>query len=120
MLQVGLSFYRNALRFLYPVTLTKLLWCCCSFNGGFSFGCWCGALASHELQYTAIKALTWKAHTSLRSIGKEGSRAAALDLFPQAAHLLKYARPGENVCACPNHMVAEGPRACDDRKGRPR
>ena len=104
--------------------------CGCSFNGGFSFGTWCGALAAHGVPCTPIKALSWKRQLSLLRLGKEGSRLTALELFPQAAGLLKCVAPavpaqpvGAQACAglrCPGdtplladgRRTTAGPRRC--------
>ena len=59
---------------------------------------WCGALASHSLACTPVKAVSWKSQLSLFRLGKEGSRATALELFPQAAQLLKCASAAVVCC----------------------
>lgn len=56
---------------------------------GYAYGIWKGVLASHAIRVESTSARRWKGDLGLNKLGKEGSRALALTLFPKARDLLK-------------------------------
>ena len=82
------------------------------FGTGFAYGVWTGVLSCHDISISTVAARTWKNGLGLNGQGKEGSRAMALALFPQASHLLRYDTMTSITCSTPCFVLGSLTEAC--------
>jgi len=59
------------------------------YGSGLAYGIWSGMLAAYAIPAQEPTARRWKGDLKLNKRGKEGSRFLALQIFPQAATLLR-------------------------------
>ena len=59
------------------------------YGCGYAYGTCKGILLALGVQVHTVSGRLWKSHLLLNGQGKEGSRLLALDMFPQAAKLIR-------------------------------
>lgn len=75
----------NNMQNQFPFYPGKFAW----YQGGFALSTWQTMMRCFHVPLLVVRPNTWKGALGLRKLGKEGSRALALELFPQAADQLR-------------------------------